>query len=407
MKIKGFLEDISGIKRITKARLDAIKNAPDGPIPEDPIRKIAEEWHPGELVLTVQSVRMSGKDARTYRFVKPEGGKLPLFLPGQYLVLTLDVDGKPVSRPYSISSAPSEARLENGFVEITVKKPREDGFFADWIFQHLNAGDPVKALIGCGQFYYEPLRDAPRILALAGGIGITPFVSMAREIAAGKLDISMTILYGANREDELVLFDELTALEQEASGRLRVIPVLAEGEGGSLTGRTVEQGFLSADLIRKYLGIGAGDAPDTSVFICGPQAMYRYLRGELAKLDLPKRRIRFEVFGQVKNIADYEGYPTEALGKTFSMTVHRGIREDVIPAQASESIAVALERAGIRLETGCRSGECGFCRTKVLSGSYFVSPENDGRRAADKDFNYVHACAAFPTSDLSIRIPIA
>ena len=89
------------------------------------------------------------------------------------------------------------------------------------------------------------------------------------------------------------------------------------------------------------------------------------------------------------------------------MTVHRGIQEDVIPARAKESIAAALERAGIRLETGCRSGECGFCRTKVLSGSYFVCPENDGRRAADKEFNYVHACAAYPLSDLEIRIPIA
>jgi ferredoxin len=67
---------------------------------------------------------------------------------------------------------------------------------------------------------------------------------------------------------------------------------------------------------------------------------------------------------------------------------------------------VALERAGIRIETGCRSGECGFCRTKVLSGNYFVCPEGDGRREADKDFGYVHACAAYPTSDMKIKIPI-
>ncbi|MBR6350874.1 MAG: (2Fe-2S)-binding protein, partial [Firmicutes bacterium] len=65
-----------------------------------------------------------------------------------------------------------------------------------------------------------------------------------------------------------------------------------------------------------------------------------------------------------------------------------------------------LERAGIRIETGCRSGECGFCRTKLLSGNVFVSPISDGRRAADKDFNYLHACAAYPTSDLKIKIPI-
>ena len=403
MKIKGFLEDISGIKRITKARLDAIKNAPDGPIPEDPIRKIAEEWHPGELSLTVQSVRMSGKEARTYRFVKPEGGKLPLFLPGQYLVLTLDVDGKPVSRPYSISSAPSEAHLENGFVEITVKKPREDGFFADWIFQHLNAGDPVKALIGCGQFYYEPLRDAPRILALAGGIGITPFVSMAREIAAGKLDISMTILYGANREDELVLFDELTALEQEASGRLRVIPVLAEGEGGSLTGRTVEQGFLSADLIRKYLGIGAGDAPDTSVFICGPQAMYRALGAQLPALGLRRKYVRTEVFGQITDPWN-EPDATVPDRDVYTVTVRRNGTEKKILCRADESLLSAMERAGIDAPSRCRSGECGFCHSRLVTGECFIPERCDRRREADAVYGYIHPCCAFPRSDLTLEI---
>ena len=67
---------------------------------------------------------------------------------------------------------------------------------------------------------------------------------------------------------------------------------------------------------------------------------------------------------------------------------------------------MALERAGIRIETGCRSGECGFCRTKVLAGNYFVCPEGDGRRAADKDFGYVHACAAYPLSAMKVKIPI-
>ncbi len=402
MKIKGFLEDISGIRRITKARLDAIKNAPADPIPEDPIRKTAEELHPGPLDLVVTSVVPAGKDVKTFRFAKPDGAPLPPFRSGQYLVLTLEIDGKLISRPYSISSGPQEARKENGFVEITVKKPRKDGFFADRILESLKEGDPANVLIGVGEFCYEPLRDADHILALAGGIGITPFLSMAKEIAAGKTKPSITILYGADQKEDLILFDTLQELEKAAPDRIRVVPVLRNA-GEETDGDSFEHGLLSAELIGRYLK-GKGD---TSLFICGPQPMYRYLKSELLKLSLPARRIRFEVFGSVKNISAYEGYPKEAAGRTFSMTVQRGIREDVIPASASESIASALERAGIRLETACRSGECGFCRTKVLSGSYFVCPENDGRRAADKDFNYVHACSAFPLSDLKIRIPIA
>ena len=288
-----------------------------------------------------------------------------------------------------------------------MKKPRNDGFFADYLLKNVQEGDSVRALIGCGEFHYEPLRDAPHILALAGGIGITPFVSIARAIADGTLDISMTILYGVNAPEELVLWNELRALEQEIPEKFQVIPVFADILLQDRPDYPFEQGFLSAKLIQKYLKTDESIAPDTSLFICGPQAMYRYLQQELPKLDIPKRRIRFEVFGQVKDIGSFEGYPKDLIGETFRMTVHRGIQEDVIPARAKESIAAALERAGIRLETGCRSGECGFCRTKVLSGSYFVCPENDGRRAADKEFNYVHACAAYSLSDLEIRIPIA
>ena len=134
--------------------------------------------------------------------------------------------------------------------------------------------------------------------------------------------------------------------------------------------------------------------------------MYQFLRGEIKKLDVPARRVRFEVFGQAKDIATFPGFPVEKKDETYTLTVMRGIHADEIPAKATESLVVACERAGIVLLTDCRSGECGFCRTKVLKGEYYVCPENDGRRGADKDFDYVHACATYPLSDMTIKIPI-
>jgi ferredoxin len=86
--------------------------------------------------------------------------------------------------------------------------------------------------------------------------------------------------------------------------------------------------------------------------------------------------------------------------------VKQGIHETVIDAEASESIAVALERASLPIHTRCRSGSCGVCRIKVLDGKYYVRPVNDGRRAEDKEFNYVHACSCYPLSDMTVRINI-
>ena len=394
MKIKGFLKDVTGASRVTKARLDAFETASSAPEKTDPIAETVREWHPGRLDLVVTEVRDACKTAKTVRFARADGGKLPFFYAGQYIVLDFEIGESVISRPYSISSAPYQARLEeNPFVEITVRRSRGDGFIADYINDNVKVGDKLKGLMGCGQFYYEPLRDAKHVVALAGGVGITPFASMAKEVANETLDFDLTILYGSVSSDDIVMKAELDAIR---SDRVKVVHVLS-GDEPDWTG---ERGFLTADLIRKY------SADDTTYFICGPQAMYTFLREELKKLDVPKRRVRFEVFGQAKDITTFPGYPTELKDKTFHLTVRRGIHEDVIPAKATESIVVALERAGIRIETGCRSGECGFCRTKVLNGSVYVCPENDGRRAADREFNYVHACAAYPTSDLVIKIPI-
>ncbi len=393
MKIKGFLKDVGGASRVTKARLNAFASASEKAETVDPIGNVAREWHPGKLDLVVTEIRTASPTAKTARFEKVGGGKLPPFYAGQFIALDFEIDGKIISRPYSISSAPFEARRENGYVEITVRRSKGDGFIADFVNDGLAVGTQIKGNIGLGQFYYEPLRDAHHILALAGGVGITPFASMAKEIANGTMDAELTILYGSVASNDIILRDELAALE---SDRVHIVNVLS-GDEPDWTG---ERGFLSAELIKKY------SKGDTSYFICGPQVMYRFLREEIKKLDVPARRVRFEVFGQAKDITTFPGFPAEKKNETYTLTVMRGIHKDEIPAKATESLVVALERAGIRIETACRSGECGFCRTKVLSGEYYVCPENDGRRAADKDFGYVHACAAYPLSDMTIKIPI-
>ncbi len=394
MKVQGFFKDVGGATRVAKARLAAFEQASPLPVTSDPIGDVARTWHPGKLDLIVTDVRPASKTATTVRFERRDGAKLPPFYAGQFMVIDFPLGESLISRPYSISSAPYQARLdEHAFVEITVRRSKGDGFICDYINDNVKVGDQFRGMIGCGQFYYEPLRDAKHVVALAGGVGITPFASMAREIVHGTLDFDLTILYGSVSSDDITLKDELDQLK---SDKLHIVHVLS-GDEPDWPG---ERGFLTAELIKKY------SAPDTTYFICGPQVMYKFLRGELAKLNPPQRRVRFEVFGQAKDITVFEGYPQDVRDKTFSLTVVRGVHEDVIPAKATESLVVALERAGIRIETGCRSGECGFCRTKVLSGSVFICPESDGRRAADRDFGYVHACAAYPTSDVKIKIPI-
>ena len=393
MKIKGFLKDVGGASRVTKARLEAFANASAVPEKVDPIGDVAREWHPGKLDLVVTDVRSASKTAKTVRFERADGGKLPFFYAGQFMVLDFEIGQSVISRPYSISSAPFEARQAQGFVEITVRRSKGDGFICDYINDSVKVGDTFTGLIGCGQFYYEPLRDAKHVVALAGGVGITPFRlhgagNRPRHTGHGSDDpLRLRLLRRYRHESG-------AGRDQERQGAYRPRPLrrragLAGREG--LPDRRADPEVLRAGHHLLHLR-PPGDVP--------------LPEGELAKLDVPQPPVRFEVFGQAKDITAFPGYPAGMKDKTFQLTVVRGIHEDVIPAKATESLVVALERAGIRIETGCRSGECGFCRTKVLSGSVYICPESDGRRAADKDFGYVHACAAYPVSDVTIKIPI-
>jgi glycine betaine catabolism B len=391
MKIKSFFQDVLGSTKVTKRRKDAIKRASSIPDGKDPITDCARSLHPGKIQIQVVGIRDSSLSSKTITF-SSFGGHIPLFKAGQYMTLEFDIETSHMTRTYTISSAPYQTRGDHPIVEITVKK-KEDGLTSLKLYDEAKVGDVFTAEIGLGQFFYEPLRDSRKLMLLAGGGGVTPFMSMLREIHDGKMDCEATLLYGSTSDKDIVLKDELDAMVCDKIKVIHVISSPSEGYQG-------EKGYLSCDLIRKYMD------RDMTYFVCGPQKMYDFLHKELSSLSIPERRIRYEGYGQPDDISLFDGYPSECKGMTYRICVRRGIREDVIPANADESLAVALERAGMKIHIGCRSGACGFCRIKVEEGSYFVLPINDYRRAADKDFDYVHACSTYPTSDMAIRINI-
>ena len=153
-------------------------------------------------------------------------------------------------------------------------------------------------------------------------------------------------------------------------------------------------------MIQKY----AGNEP-YSIFICGPEAMYRFVQKEVVKLQLDKKYVRQEFLGATKTVWEQPGYPKEAKDKVFKLTVKQGDKEIVCDCNANEPILVAVERAGIKAPSRCRAGECGWCRSRVISGEVFVPEETDGRRWADKQSSEIHPCASFALSDLTIVVP--
>ena len=379
-----------------KLREKMIAQAPDTPpVSVFNANILAKSLHPNVQYAVISKVEDHG-DAKSFTLVpnKEHGTqKLAYFRAGQYVSVALDIGQAKLNKPYSLRSGPKDAR--SGSYTITVKRTAK-GFASDYILDNWAEGTQVKLSAPLGEFYYQDLRDASHVIALAGGSGITPFYSMASAIADGIEDFNLTILYGSRTADSILLKAELEEVAARSGGKVKVVHVLSHEEKEGY-----EHGFLTAELIAKYAPAG-----DYSVFLCGPKAMYAFADGELAKLNLKRRRIRKELAGEYGDPTADAAYPAGAAGKTYSITVLIRGESQTVSCRADQTLLDALEKAGIRAPSHCRSGECGWCHSRLVSGDVYIPEDTDGRRAADKKFGWIHPCCSYPTTDVILDVPV-
>ena len=380
-----------------KTRVKEIEAAPDT-VPQSVFNPnvLAKRLHPAVQHCVIASVADHG-DAKSFTLV-PDAEKgtveMAYFRASQYVSVSLNINGAPVNKPYTIRSNPKDALgTVNTSYTLTVKRTNPS-YASGWILDNWKEGDKVDISGPLGDFYYQSLKDAKDVIAIAGGSGITPFYSMAAAIVDGIEDFNMTILYGSRTSDGILLKDEIEALAERSNGRVKVVHVLSHEEKEGY-----EHGFITAELIKKYAPEG-----DYSVFMCGPKAMYTFCEGECVKLGLKKRRYRAEMSGDYMGVTKNADFPAGMEGKEFKLTVDIRGEKQTVPCKASESLLWAMEQAGIKAPSHCRSGECGWCHSRLVSGEYFCPKEADGRRMADAKFGWIHPCCTYPMSDMEICV---
>ncbi len=385
VKINSFRpKDMLSFKNLPFRRDRAIEAAKDSDIVSTfPINENAKALHPAFQDMVVQSITdMPECGARAILLGKADGGPAAWFRAGQYVSVSLEIGKSHVTRPYSISSSPLATK--DGKVEITVRR-KDKGFVSAYLLDELKEGDRVRISGPEGQFFFERLRDCRNVVAVAGGSGITPFLSMARAIRDGVEDFHLTILLGSRTESSILYRDELDAI-QKATDKVKVVHVLSDEEVPGF-----EHGFMDADVISRH-------APkEYSLFVCGPEALYGLIRKEAEKLGIPSERVRMEV--------QTPSAPKVDETRTFHLSVIQGPNRYEISARNDESLLVALERGEIVAPSRCRGGECGWCRSKILSGTVQIPPSFDRRRHMDLQTDHVHVCVAYPTSDIVLEVP--
>jgi ferredoxin-NADP reductase len=341
--------------------------------------------HPERMRLRVVEVIRETPSTSTFRTERADG-EIPPFHAGQHVAVHVAIDGVRTSRPYSISSPPGA-----GHLDLTIKAA-PGGFVAPYLLSRLAVGEVLETSGPAGALRYEPLIDGRDLVFVAGGSGITPFASMVRELARLPDPPAVHLLYGNRSPDDVIFRTDLADIE--ASGRwLRVSHVCSEPPAG-FTGPT---GFVDEAFLRDRVG----DVRGKRFFVCGPAGLHDVVLDALAALGVSRHAVRREVFGFGGRVTEAPGWPAGVAADARFVVEVEGA--EPFAAAAAEPLLASLERHGLALPAVCRAGECSGCRVRLVRGEVFV-PGTVRLREADAAGGWIHSCAAYPISDLRLRL---
>ena len=315
-----------------------------------------------------------------------DGVPLPDFKPGQYLTFSLLVGGtaggsataeRGLTRCYSLSDRPDPASYRITIKRIPRPPDRPDlppGASSTHFHDRVQEGDILRVRAPSGHFYINPDATVSAVL-IAGGIGITPMMSMLRWCMVAQPGRAVHLYYGVRDSTEHA-FKQL--LEEMAASypALNLHVVYSSPGPGDVSGRDYQHaGYIDLELLRSSLPHGRHQ-----FYVCGPPPMMKSLVPALREWGVDESDIRFEAFGpaSVQPSGPATNEPMAAASTPFEVRLSRSGRTLVWDGQDANLLEFA-ERHGVWVESGCRSGSCGTCETKLASGTvaYLGRPDYD------------------------------
>ena len=253
-------------------------------------------WHPQEFAAECVETIPEAGGMMVFVFRRMDGAPLA-FRSGQYINIDFPVDGpdaEPVSRSYSISSAPTEPWT----FSITIKRDPK-GKVSSWAHDHLRPGTVLDMLGPVGAFHLADYDRRARFLLLAAGAGITPLMSMIRTVHSLPGQADVVLLYHGAAPDSFAFSEELDFLAN-VDFRIKVIYCLGDREcGDEWEGRT---GRLSTALLDELVP----DANGRQVFACGPEGYLNSATELLRSVGVDDTSVFMEFFSGDREIrAEY------------------------------------------------------------------------------------------------------
>lgn len=315
--------------------------------------------------LRVTRIEEESANIRSFYLEPADGAGLPLFQAGQHLPIRLQLPGTStlLIRTYSLSSAPSD-----GHWRISVKR---QGAVSSYLHEHVTVGDLLEARAPQGSFVVAADEPRPLVL-LAAGVGVTPLLSMLREVVYQGQRTRRTrrtfFVQSARTLAQLPFKDEVADLTRQAGDALSVLRLLSQPEAHARAGEDFERaGRIDIHLLKALLPFD-----DFDFYLCGPSRFTQDLYDSLRALRIADARIHAETFGPSTLRRQPDSGPA-LLEQTMAATAPVPVLFAQSAKQArwtpeSGSLLELAESRGLNPEFSCRGGSCGTCSTRLVSG---------------------------------------
>ena len=342
-------------------------------------------------------------------YLAPYDGKpIPFFLPGQHLAFELPGLGekKQNSRCYSLSISPniqSRGGTQN-FYRISVKRsgppPRAPdhtppGIYSNYFHDHLQKGALLDVYAPEGSFILDIHANRP-VALIAGGVGITPLISMMNYLLMTNSPREIWLFYGVRNRAEHAMYDHLRWAEKKFAN-LNIVTFYSRPGIEDQPGIEYQfQGHINIEHIKTMLR-----TRNYEFYLCGPPAMMTTLITGLKHWGVHDRDVKFEAFGssQLQTTPTPDNRTIENNAPLFNVSFTRS-GKTVQTSQNCETILELAESNNIKARCGCRAGNCGTCLAVLKKGevSYMQKP------LREPEPGYCLPCIARAASDLVIDI---
>ncbi len=341
----------------------------------------------------------------SFHLTPHDGKPLPSFKPGQFLTFHLNILGEgrgaeqKVVRCYSLSDSPNSS----GHYRVTNKKalPPPDkpdappgaasGFFHD----HLEEGDILDVEAPRGNFHLDMSEQLPVVL-IAGGIGITPLLSMLNAIVESGSRVETWLFFGVRNGKEYIFKEHLERIAGEKEN-IRLHVCYSNPDDGDVEGKDHHAGWVSVDLFKRLLPSNNYD-----FYICGPAPMMGSITPQLEEWGVPKDKVHFEAFGPASVKKGVAPPPAEApdaeTGPEIKVTFAKSNRTLPWDPSIGSLLDFALTN-GVPINSGCQVGNCRTCLTAVKEGevAYLREP------GANPEEGSCLVCISVPKANLTLE----